>query len=71
MQLMHFINWLGKQLIWNDIISFNSIENQRKQLHGIPQQLEEQLIWNDIIFFNSIGNGERKQWYQLHGIGCN
>ena len=31
---------------------------------------KEQLIWNDIITFNSIGN-ERKQWYQLHGIGCN
>ena len=30
----------------------------------------EQLFWNDIISFNSIGN-QRKQWYQLHGIGCN
>ena len=39
MQLMHFINWLGKQLIRNDIFSFNSIGNERKQqwyqLHGI------------------------------------
>ena len=24
MQLMYFINWLGEQLIWNEIISFNS-----------------------------------------------
>ena len=28
------------------------------------------MIWNDIISMNSIGN-QRKQWYQLHGIGCN
>ena len=29
MQLMYFINWLGEQLIWNEIISFNSIGNER------------------------------------------
>jgi hypothetical protein len=43
MQLMYFINW-GSD--WSG------------------------MIWNDIISMNSIGN-QRKQWYQLHGIGCN
>jgi hypothetical protein len=38
---------LGELLIWNDIISFNSIENQRKQcfqLHGIGFESELR-IW--------------------------
>jgi hypothetical protein len=57
MQLMHFINWLGKQLILNDRITFNSIENQRKQLHGIG------CIW---CTSSSIGGAIDLKWYYLN-----
>ena len=63
MQLMHFINWLGKQLIRNDIFSFNSIGNERKQqwyqLHG---------IWcTNWCTSSSIGGSiDLKWWYYLN-----